>query len=213
MGYSGEGFAATSARLNRPRGVSVDGTGGILIADTGNGCVRRVNINGSEIIYQHSGSCMSSGYWGDNGAATLARMNSPSSIALDGIGGYWVADAGNSVIRHVFSATQTITPSVTQTATQSGTATGSQTATPTPSGTACFKGSALLASPSQWTFGGNAFWATAPSGSPGELERLGWQSLCMAWLESAVLSLLNFISRCATDASDYQQGGHYAVQL
>jgi hypothetical protein len=45
-GYSGDGGAAPAARLNRPTQVSASPDGSVLIADTGNGAVRRVLPSG-----------------------------------------------------------------------------------------------------------------------------------------------------------------------
>jgi hypothetical protein len=42
-GYSGDGGPATSAELDTPYGVAVDGSGNLLIADTQNGLVRLVS--------------------------------------------------------------------------------------------------------------------------------------------------------------------------
>jgi hypothetical protein len=41
-GFAGDGRPATSAKIRRPEGVAVDGSGGLVIADTGNGRVRLV---------------------------------------------------------------------------------------------------------------------------------------------------------------------------
>ena len=41
-GYSGDGGPATSAKLNGPHGVAVDGSGNIYIADTTNNVIREV---------------------------------------------------------------------------------------------------------------------------------------------------------------------------
>jgi hypothetical protein len=41
-GYSGDGGPATSARLDTPFGVAVDGSGNLLIADSQNALVRLV---------------------------------------------------------------------------------------------------------------------------------------------------------------------------
>ena len=46
-GFAGDGGAATSAELSRPAGVSVDGNANLLIADTGNGRIRRVSTGGA----------------------------------------------------------------------------------------------------------------------------------------------------------------------
>jgi len=43
----------------------------------------------------------SPGSAGDNGPATAAYLNSPQGLALDGAGGFFIADTGNHRIRHV----------------------------------------------------------------------------------------------------------------
>jgi hypothetical protein len=43
QGYSGDGGPATSAELDTPYGVAVDGSGNLVIADTDNGLVRLVS--------------------------------------------------------------------------------------------------------------------------------------------------------------------------
>ena len=52
-GYSGDGGPATSAAINKPSGVFVDGSGNIYIADTDNDCIRKVD--GSHGYYHHRG--------------------------------------------------------------------------------------------------------------------------------------------------------------
>ncbi len=47
-------------------------------------------------------------FYGDNGAATAARMNNPWAVAVDGAGNLFIADAGNNRIRKV-TADGTIT--------------------------------------------------------------------------------------------------------
>ena len=42
-GFSGDGGPATSAKLKNPFGVALDGSGNLLIADTGNNRIRKVN--------------------------------------------------------------------------------------------------------------------------------------------------------------------------
>ena len=46
-GFSGDGGAATAARLNKPVGVSTTSDGGFLIGDSLNGRVRKVSANGT----------------------------------------------------------------------------------------------------------------------------------------------------------------------
>ena len=46
-GYAGDGRAATEAEIREPWSVAVDGSGCLLIADTGNGVIRLVDTSGS----------------------------------------------------------------------------------------------------------------------------------------------------------------------
>ena len=51
-GYSGDGLAATSAELDSPNAVTVDGSGNLFIADTYNQRVRRVTAQGPELTFE-----------------------------------------------------------------------------------------------------------------------------------------------------------------
>ncbi len=97
-GYSGDGGAATNAELNYPGGVAVDATGNLLIADWGNGRIRKVGNNG--IIATVAGNGIS-GYFGDGGTATNAELNYPGGVAVDATGNLFIADESNKRIRKV----------------------------------------------------------------------------------------------------------------
>ena len=56
-------------------------------------------------IYTIAGQTWDSGYSGDGGAATSALLNWPQSAAPDPAGGFYVADSGNSMVRHVSVST------------------------------------------------------------------------------------------------------------
>lgn len=98
-GFSGDGGPATSAELNGPNGVAVDSTGNLYIADYGNDAIRKVNTLG--IITTVAGIGGSSGYSGDNGPATSAKLFNPTGVAEDSAGNLYIADIYNQVVRKV----------------------------------------------------------------------------------------------------------------
>ena len=107
QGYSGDGGPATAAELSGPSGVAVDSAGDILIADTGNNRIRKVDhVTGKISTVAGSGT---SGYSGDGGAATAAELNLPINVAVDSAGDIFITDYANSRIRKVDYATGIIT--------------------------------------------------------------------------------------------------------
>jgi sugar lactone lactonase YvrE len=102
-GFSGDGGPATSAMLGIPRGVAVDGSGNLYIADTGNNRVRKVEVS-TGVISTVVGNGYA-GFSGDGGPATSATMGYPFGVAVDGSGNIYIADTLNLVIRKVDGAT------------------------------------------------------------------------------------------------------------
>lgn len=101
-GFSGDGGAATDARLNTPVDVDCDGAGNLYVCDRDNHCVRRVTVPGG-VITTVAGTGGLPGYAGDQGAATAARLNLPCGILVDrATGRLFVADTYNSVVRVVW---------------------------------------------------------------------------------------------------------------
>ena len=99
-GYSGDGGPAINASLNYPNGVVMDASGNTYIADTGNNCIRQIDLNG--IITTIAGQPLQSpGYSGDGGPATSALLNLPIGIAIDTKGNIYIADANNNCIRQI----------------------------------------------------------------------------------------------------------------
>jgi sugar lactone lactonase YvrE len=89
---------ATSAQLNDPEDVAVDASGNLYIADSGNGCVRKLSSNGTLTTVAGTGV---QGYSGDGGAAASAQLSYPRGIALDSSGNLYIADFGNNRVRKV----------------------------------------------------------------------------------------------------------------
>jgi sugar lactone lactonase YvrE len=98
-GNSGDGGLAVAATLNQPRGLAVDASSNVYIADTGNNRVRRVDhVTGNIATVAGNGTA---GLAGDGRAATAAELNFPFGLALDAAGYLYIADADNQRIRVV----------------------------------------------------------------------------------------------------------------
>jgi sugar lactone lactonase YvrE len=97
--YSGDGGQASSAQLNRPYGVYVDQSGRIYIGDTHNSAVRMIDTTG--IISTVAGTSTVSGFSGDGGQASSAKLNSPNGVHVDQSGRIYIADSNNNAIRMV----------------------------------------------------------------------------------------------------------------
>tara|TARA_Y100000588_G_scaffold362925_1_gene425104 strand:+ start:589 stop:3684 length:3096 start_codon:yes stop_codon:yes gene_type:complete len=93
-----DGIPATDASLSDPVGVAVADDGTIYISDNGNHRIRRVDPNGIISTFAGTGD---SGFRGDGGPATNARLNDPVGIDLDESGNLYIADRDNNRIRQV----------------------------------------------------------------------------------------------------------------
>lgn len=102
FGFGGDYGPATAAILKHPRDVTVDDSGNVYIADTENGCVRRVDKYG--IITTYAGIGENGGFTGDNGPATMATMSLCHGIGMDTKGNLYIADYNNQRIRKVNAA-------------------------------------------------------------------------------------------------------------
>jgi hypothetical protein len=98
IGSYGDGSSATNAALYNPYAVVMDTMGNILIADTLNNRIRKVDTNGIMSTIAGPGT---SGILGDGGAATNANLNHPCGLAVDYIGNVFVADANNYRVRKI----------------------------------------------------------------------------------------------------------------
>ena len=95
--YAGYGAAAPKDRLNNPQGVAFDRAGNILIADTYNRVVRRLDRNGTLTVIAGSVAGLS----GDGGPATEAQLNLPMAVTVGPDGGVYISDAANSRVRRI----------------------------------------------------------------------------------------------------------------
>lgn len=97
-GFSGDGGPATSASLNLPNSVRVDGAGNLYIGDYLNSRIRQVS-NGT--IASVAGGGVGSG--GDGGPA-LGASFSPWGLALDSAGDIFIGDVINNRVREVLKS-------------------------------------------------------------------------------------------------------------
>ena len=119
-GYAGDGGAATSAMLNGPMAVLVDGAGFVYIADTGNNVVRMVNTAGT--ISTYAGQYYAPGTTppavcaaatnsvGDGCPGNQMTLNTPVALVFCVHQNLHIADKLNNRVRTIMRVTyQTIT--------------------------------------------------------------------------------------------------------
>jgi sugar lactone lactonase YvrE len=124
-GYSGDETSATSAQLNQPYGVAVNGSGDIFTADYGNSVIRKVSASTGHITTfagvsvpdpYHSGQLVGfKGYSGDGYIATDGQLgflnDTPygATLVTDRSGNVIIADTANHAIREVSASTGIMT--------------------------------------------------------------------------------------------------------
>jgi serine/threonine-protein kinase len=79
-----------------PRGVAVDKNGNVYVADTHNGLIRKISLDG--FVTTLAGSRV---YSTIPGKDTVARFDNPAGIAVDESGNVYVADWANNLIRKI----------------------------------------------------------------------------------------------------------------
>jgi len=95
-GYGGDDAAATAARFDTPTGVSVDSSGNVYIADTGNQRIRQLG-GGAIATIVGSGQ---PGYGGKDATPNGVNLNMPKAVAPDSAGNLAVADKLNQRVRN-----------------------------------------------------------------------------------------------------------------
>lgn len=97
-GFSPDGTPARDAQLNTPWGLAVDREDRLLIADSGNDRVRRIEEDGTLVTIAGSGV---QEFSGDGGPATAAGFNYPEGLFEDERGWLFIADEWNHAVRVV----------------------------------------------------------------------------------------------------------------
>jgi hypothetical protein len=123
-GYSGDGGAATSAQLNYPWGVAVDGAGNLYIADAHNNVIRKVNVSSASLTFAST-------------PLGLPSSDSPQMVTLANIGNAALtfpvpASGNNPSIGNNFSldsSGQTACPLVTSSSSSAGSLAGGASCT------------------------------------------------------------------------------------
>ena len=100
-GGAGDGGPVSEANLNVPWGVHIDNAGNLYIADSQYHRVRKVDTSG--IITTIAGTGYQ-GFSGDGGPGSLAELNEPLRVFVDGAGNVYIGDTSNHRVRKVDTA-------------------------------------------------------------------------------------------------------------
>ncbi len=100
-GDSGDGGAATSALMDNPAGLWLDGSGNVYICDAGNNEIREVSTSTANISDVAGGNSKELGTVGDGGPAVSSGLSSPRGIASDAHGDVFIADTSNNRVQEI----------------------------------------------------------------------------------------------------------------
>jgi sugar lactone lactonase YvrE len=96
---SADGTGA-AASFSDPKGVAVDGSGNVFVADTDNHTIREITPAG--VVTTFAGMAGMQG--SSDGTGASARFYRPIGVAVDRLGDLYVADTGNGTIRKITPA-------------------------------------------------------------------------------------------------------------
>ena len=100
---NGTGAAAS---FSEPRGVTVDASGNVYVADYGNNSIRKITSAG--VVTTLAGT----NGRGSHADGTTAFFSSPSGVAVDASGNVYVADNSNNAIRKILQGNYSIAPAL-----------------------------------------------------------------------------------------------------
>jgi sugar lactone lactonase YvrE len=98
----GDGGPAIDAQLNLPQALFVDNSGNLYIADTGDDRIRLVSGGNISTVAGTGHVCTGPHFTcGDGAAATLAQLDLPRGVVVDGSGNIYIGDTRDQRIRYV----------------------------------------------------------------------------------------------------------------
>jgi streptogramin lyase len=92
---------ARQAAFNGPKGIAVGPDGAVLVADTENQVIRRIDAKTSVVSTVAGAGPKARGYGGDGGPALSARMDRPHGICVGTDGALYIGDSNNHRVRKV----------------------------------------------------------------------------------------------------------------
>jgi hypothetical protein len=105
-GFSGDGGLATSALLNNPGQVALDGSLNLYIPDTNNNREREVSSTTYDIS-EYAGDGQTLASMGDGGPAVEGELFRPAGQAEDASGNIYISDMGNNRIQEIAATNHT----------------------------------------------------------------------------------------------------------
>lgn len=97
-GYTGDGGSAISAQTGWIEDLAIDSQNALYLADLDHHYVRKINNLSMVNALAGRGT---TGYSGDGGAAALATLNAPASLAVDFADNLYIGENGNATIRKI----------------------------------------------------------------------------------------------------------------
>jgi hypothetical protein len=100
-----DSFSVIGTNFSAPRGVYLDGSNNVFVADTGNHRVVKMGTNGANpVVVAGTGTA---GYFGEGVDPTTALLKYPTDVSANGTS-VFIVDSGNNVIRLIDGSPATI---------------------------------------------------------------------------------------------------------